>query len=373
MLTQPEIWAIMENHLSHDTWTPIEQIYRLVEGHAVLDEQDFQPAGPRSVQIRWQRNVRNVLQRRKTKGDILWNGTAHYMIPSSSVRAEGTRRRGLWDLLLGKGVLEGVAPQLLRDVGVYGGAQGIFVDKARTAHLTSDGQGAAVGLLHIGRRYNDDLKDDMVLYHYPTTKRPVARDENEIQATKNAGLLGLPVFVISRVSGDRRKVQLGYVTDWDDTLQVFLIRLLDDFALATGPREHIDDQPFKPFGNGARQSTKGTRAYRSPEFKFDVLRRYGKHCAVCDVCVDEMLEAAHIIPKESRGSDDARNGLILCANHHKAFDAGMFGFEPSTTRIDLWQTGVTTQDMGITRNDLTHLESLPASEALTWRYNRRNV
>jgi len=37
------------------------------------------------------------------------------------------------------------------------------------------------------------------------------------------------------------------------------------------------------------------------------------------------LEAAHIVPRASRGADDARNGLALCRAHHWAFDRGLFG------------------------------------------------
>src|SRR5262249_52488857 len=51
-------------------------------------------------------------------------------------------------------------------------------------------------ILHTGRHYPDDLSDDGVIYHYPTTKRPAGRDAAEVQATKNAAALSLPIFAI---------------------------------------------------------------------------------------------------------------------------------------------------------------------------------
>jgi hypothetical protein len=42
---------------------------------------------------------------------------------------------------MNKGGPEGVSSTLLRELGVYGGAQGIWVDKARTSSLTQDGSG----------------------------------------------------------------------------------------------------------------------------------------------------------------------------------------------------------------------------------------
>ena len=48
------------------------------------------------------------------------------------------------------------------------------------------------------------------------------------------------------------------------------------------------------------------------------LRRsaYGDRCAVCGV------EAAHVMWLQAGGPDDVRNGLVLCALHHAAFDRG---------------------------------------------------
>jgi hypothetical protein len=54
---------------------------------------------------------------------------------------------------------------------VYGGAQGIWVDKKNTAKLTSDGEDITVSILHTGRHYPDDLSNDGVIYHSPTTDR----------------------------------------------------------------------------------------------------------------------------------------------------------------------------------------------------------
>ena len=98
-------------------------------------------------------------------------------------------------------------------LGVYGGAQGIWVDKARTASPEIGSDGATE--LHTGRHYADDLSDDGVIYHYPTTSRPAARDAAEVQATKNAMVHRIPIFVIlpGAESASQRSVKLGwYVT-----------------------------------------------------------------------------------------------------------------------------------------------------------------
>lgn len=112
-----------------------------------------------------------------------------------SATAELAHRYALWQDLKGRDAA--LSPSILRELGVYGGAQGIWVDKQRTHSLTEDGHGVTVSVLHTGNSYADDLSGDGVLYHYPSTDRPAGRDRSEIEATKAAGILGLPIFVIS--------------------------------------------------------------------------------------------------------------------------------------------------------------------------------
>src|ERR671912_319112 len=94
---------------------------------------------------------------------------------------ERQHRKRLWAELSAHD-LGDLEPSFLRDLGIYGGAQGIWVDKARTGSLTRSGAGAAVSILHTGKHYPDDLSDEGVIYHYPTTARPPGRDAAEVQA-----------------------------------------------------------------------------------------------------------------------------------------------------------------------------------------------
>jgi hypothetical protein len=72
VISQQEIWQILQSRLKPDDWTSLDEIYLLIETsvHAVKDE----PSLP------WKRNVRNLLQRRKASGDVLWNGKGSYRL-----------------------------------------------------------------------------------------------------------------------------------------------------------------------------------------------------------------------------------------------------------------------------------------------------
>lgn len=66
-------------------------------------------------------------------------------------------------------------------------------------------------------------------------------------------------------------------------------------------------------------------------FRKSVLLAYGNKCAICGLSFAEALEAAHIVPW-SNGNPaariDPRNGLLLCANHHRLFDTGRLNIDP---------------------------------------------
>jgi putative restriction endonuclease len=128
-----------------------------------------------------------------------------------TVADELSRRLQLWEKI-SAGDAANVEPNTLRSVRLYGGAQGIWVDKKATGTLSFDGHGVTVSVLHTGRHYPDDLSDDGLIYHYPATHRPSGRDSAEIQATKNAAALSLPIFVILAGMGSaaKRSVQLGW-------------------------------------------------------------------------------------------------------------------------------------------------------------------
>ena len=114
-------------------------------------------------------------------------------IPVMTVADELARRLKLWEQL-STGDTGNADPSALRSALVYGGTQGIWVDKKTTGALTMDGHGVTVSILHTGRHYPDDLSEDGLIYHYPATRRPPARDAAEVQATKNAGTLSLPIL-----------------------------------------------------------------------------------------------------------------------------------------------------------------------------------
>jgi len=253
---------------------------------------------------------------------------------------------------------EGPAPrhatsERLGEVGIrpFRTGYGVFVNKTETAHLAPAGVAQAV--LHTGSSYDDDLTDDGLLYHYPDKPGRETKNANEVTALKAAGELGLPVFVVTGASGDRA-VYLGWVRDSDDDRKLVLIEFGDtpEPAPAAPPPLDLDVERRRVRHNAVARPNQA-------RFRMQVFKRYGVACAVCDVRAPELLEAAHLIAVEHGGPDHPENGIPLCANHHRALDRGLIGFDPDTLAIK-----GPLDDLGVTRFNLKHLPARPHPVAL---------
>ena len=81
MIHRPKIWNIIQTHMPRERWISLGEIYQMVERYGNLDVEDFEPQSPTSDIPKWKRNVRNVLQYRKSRGEIQWDGNTRYLLP----------------------------------------------------------------------------------------------------------------------------------------------------------------------------------------------------------------------------------------------------------------------------------------------------
>jgi hypothetical protein len=63
--------------------------------------------------------------------------------------------------------------------------------------------------------------------------------------------------------------------------------------------------------------------------------------------------------------------MMLCVNHHRAFDVGLFGIEPTTASI-CPAHGYTLEALGITVGCLADA-ARPHTDALTWRWRHQGI
>lgn len=275
---------------------------------------------------------------------------------------EFERREQLWAGLLANGGPNDVPRGLLRQLKIYGNQAGIYVPSAETRTKDTP-KGIALSFLHTGRHYDDELTATGVIYHYPVTGRS-GHDESEVEASKAAYRASLPVFVIGPGNkSTTRTVYRGYIEDVDDKNKVLLITFTRA-ELPPPPTPAEQSDPFNLTDDGQAPSFSARRNRPNQvRFAFDVYKRYGTECAVCGLNVKGLLQAAHLLSKKLGGSDDPRNGLPLCANHHLAFDRGYWCVD-TDLKLHAQSNGPSLFDLAIPRADLTHLPRVPHQDAL---------
>lgn len=86
---------------------------------------------------------------------------------------------------------------------------------------------------------------------------------------------------------------------------------------------------FEPFDTSIDTTLSLRRSFvRDRAFRKVVTTQYDFYCGVCDFQLGAPrgvyeAEAAHIVPKRRRGTDDPRNGVCLCGTCHWLFDEGI--------------------------------------------------
>ena len=163
-------------------------------------------------------------------------------------------------------------------------------------------------------------------------------------------------------------MRLGWVTDWDDNSRHFLILFGQQKPVYERPASEA--APFMLFGvESAKRASVRIRPGQQ-RFRFQVLKEYGPKCAVCSISHSLLLHAAHLCGKASKGTDDWRNGLPLCATHHLAFDADLFVIDPVTLEIVV-SGGLDRDTLGV-QGKLATMRGRPHLDALLWRFEQFN-
>jgi hypothetical protein len=70
-------------------------------------------------------------------------------------------------------------------------------------------------------------------------------------------------------------------------------------------------------------------------FRSRLLATYARRCAVTGCAIESALEAAHIMPYLGLEYDHPQNGMLMRADLHRLFDAGLWSINPRTMRVRL--------------------------------------
>jgi predicted restriction endonuclease len=114
------------------------------------------------------------------------------------------------------------------------------------------------------------------------------------------------------------------------------LKFLQDDKLVS-MQEHLEQQGEFNASNLQQGKEKVLRniALRrgQPKFRNNLLTAYEGKCAVTGTAIEDVLEAAHIIPYNGISTNHVCNGLLLRSDIHDLFDLGLLSINPETLEV----------------------------------------
>ncbi|GAA3690262.1 HNH endonuclease [Microlunatus aurantiacus] len=164
----------------------------------------------------------------------------------------------------------------------------------------------------------DDRELDGALFRYAYRAGSIHGDNTKL---RRAYELELPIILLRKINtGTFVPVFPVYVIDDDTARHEFVLSLDESVRFMTNP----DLGPQRSY---VEQLVR--RRLHQAEFRGRVLQAYATQCAICNLRLGRLLEAAHIIgDAETDGDPVVPNGLSLCKIHHAAYDADLVGINP---------------------------------------------
>jgi putative restriction endonuclease len=173
--------------------------------------------------------------------------------------------------------------------------------------------------------YDDEVVEDGFLYAY----RAGSIDQPDNRALRAAHELRVPlVYFIGTRPGWYKPIFPCFVRGDDPAAQMVLVTP----GALTGPADEPEpialEDPIE-----RRYVVRETRVrLHQARFRGRVVPAYSDQCAICQLKELRLLDAAHIVSDvETSGEATVRNGLSLCAIHHRAFDHHLVGVSPDYT------------------------------------------
>ena len=167
----------------------------------------------------------------------------------------------------------------------------------------------------------DDHELDGALFRYAYRAGSVTGDNTKL---RRAMELQLPIILLRKLKANEFVPLFPVYVIEDDQPRRQFVLALDELVRVLGTSDSLVERRYAE--RVVRQ-----RLHQA-EFRGRVLRAYEVQCAVCNLKLGRLLEAAHIVPDRDDGGDPViTNGLSLCAIHHAAYDGNLLGVSPDYT------------------------------------------
>lgn len=205
------------------------------------------------------------------------------------------------------------------------GPQGIFKPKVCRLPLSITTGPAREGQ---PRPYDDAFGEDGLLrYRYRGPEERPEPDHPDNIGLREAQRLKTPLAYFHGIVAGRYAAEYPVYIVGDDRAKLTFTVTVDEHRFAS--LGNVQDESLETAIRRRYATRIVQERLHQQEFRERVLDAYQRHCAVCRLKRDQLLEAAHIIgDRDERGAPAVTNGIALCSLHHAAFDAHLIAVRP---------------------------------------------
>jgi putative restriction endonuclease len=172
------------------------------------------------------------------------------------------------------------------------------------------------------RPYDDEAGADGFLRYKWRGLEPNHPDN---RALRQAMRHGLPLIWFQGVaSGLYFPIFPVWLADEESTAHQFVVSLSEEALRVRHDLAVEDPELVRSY---AERMVK-TRLHQ-PLFRQRVLLAYKSQCSICRLRHTRLLDAAHVLSDAEGGEPVVTNGIAMCKIHHAAYDADIFGIDPT--------------------------------------------
>ncbi len=172
------------------------------------------------------------------------------------------------------------------------------------------------------RPYDDEVGPDGYLRY---KWRGDNLDHPDNRALRQAMVTQVPLIWFQGVaSGTYLPIYPVWLADEEPHAQQFVVAV-DEESLQLRKDLALDDPVL--VRSYAERVVK-TRLHQ-PMFRQRVLLAYQNQCSICRLRHTRLLDAAHVLADADGGQPVVTNGIAMCKIHHAAYDADIFGIDPT--------------------------------------------
>jgi putative restriction endonuclease len=172
------------------------------------------------------------------------------------------------------------------------------------------------------RPYDDEQGPDGFLRYKWRGANP---DHPDNRALRQAMVAQVPLIWFQGVaSGSYLPIYPVWLADEEPGAQQFVVSV-DEEALRLRRDLSLEDPDL--VRSYAERVVKAR--LHQPLFRQRVLLAYQNRCSICRLRHTRLLDAAHVLADTEGGQPIVTNGIAMCKIHHAAYDADIFGIDPT--------------------------------------------